>query len=239
MTPDLGERQLVLDLPHMVEQGPEDFLEADSNRPALAAVLGWPHWPAPALLLDGPAGSGKTHLARIWCARARACWLRGPEVWPAADPLLRLGGARACAVDDADRVADERLLLHLYNVLAERGGHLLLTARRPLAAWPLGLPDLTSRLRTAWCVSIGAPDESLLAALLVKQLADRQLRVEPDVVGYLTSRMERSFAAAGAVVRALDRASLRARRPITVALARAVLQELAAAGDDGAPSEVR
>jgi chromosomal replication initiation ATPase DnaA len=81
---------------------------------------------------------------------------------------------------------------------------------------------------TAWPVRIGAPDDDLLGAVLVKQLADRQIRVDQDVVAFLTRRMERSFAAARAVVRALDRASLRARRPITMPLARAVLDELAA-----------
>jgi chromosomal replication initiation ATPase DnaA len=220
-------RQLAFDLPHQVGQGVEDFLAADSNRDALQAVSAWPRWPSVALLVDGPAGSGKTHLARIFQLRAEAIYLAGPAIWSAADPLRRLGGSAACVVDDADQVDDERLLLHLYNLLAERRGHLLLTAQKPLAMWRLGLPDLISRLKTAWCVPIRAPDEALLAALLVKQFADRQLRVDPGVVEYLTSRMERSFAAVGLLVRALDRASLRARRPIGLPLARETLRELA------------
>ncbi len=220
------EAQLVLDLP--VDPGCtlDAFLPAASNRAALDAVLAWPNWPSPALILDGPAGCGKTHLARIWAARTDAVLLAAAQVWDLADPLARLAGTRCCAIDDADLVGDEAMLLHIYNLVAERRGGLLLTARRPLAAWNLSLPDLRSRLRAAWTVAIGPPDDRLLASVLIKQFSDRQVRVEPDVVELLVARMERSFAAAAALVRRLDQLSLSLRRPITTALARAVLRDL-------------
>lgn len=186
-------------------------------------MLRWPDWPGPALALSGPPGSGKSHLARIWARRAGAAYLAGREVWEPAEPLRRLGAAPALVVDDADGAADEAALFHLYNAVAGRGGSVLLTSAAPPATWPLRLPDLRSRLLACWPVPITAPDETLLAALLVKQFADRQIRVEPPVVGYLAPRLERSFAAARAIVAALDRASLGARRPVTLPLARAVL----------------
>ena len=124
-------------------------------------------------------------------------------------------------------VGDEVQLFHLWNRLSEREGGMLLTATLPVAGWELRLPDLRSRLLTAWPVHIGAPDDELLAALLVKQLADRQIRAGTDIVDFLVRRIERSFAAARAVVQSLDRASLRARRPVTMPLARMVLDELA------------
>jgi chromosomal replication initiation ATPase DnaA len=219
-------RQLVLELPHAVGRSAADFLAAPCNQAALEAVLRWPAWPSPACLLIGPPGSGKSHLAQIWARRTDAVALGGAELWAPAGPLRRLGDAAACVVDDAEEVAEEPLLFHLWNAIAARRGSLLLTARRPVPAWPLRLPDLRSRLLTAWPVRIGAPDDALLSALLVKQLADRQLRVDDAVIGYLVPRMERSFAGARLVAEALDRASLRARRAITPALAREVLDEL-------------
>lgn len=231
--------QLVLDLPHLAGEGLTDFLPAASNRAALEAVLRWPAWPAPACVIAGPAGSGKTHLVKIWADRAAAIMLRGQDIWAPAEPLRRLGEATTCAIDDADELADEALLFHLYNRLVERRGSLLLTASRPAAAWDLELPDLRSRLLAAFPVRIEPPDDQLLAALLVKQFADRQLRVESEVVGFLVNRIERSFAAVRTVVAELDRASLRARRPITLPLARRVLDELEREAEDIGEGEDR
>ncbi len=218
--------QLVLDLPIDDADRLEDFLRSPANEAALDAVLRWPAWPAPALIVWGPVGCGRTHLARIWARRTGARQLDGSRLWAERAPYGLAGNCRACVVDDADRVGDDRALLHVYNMVAGQGGHLLLTASRPLADWGLDLPDLVSRLRTAWSCRIDEPDDPLLAALLVKQLQDRQLAVSPGVIAYLSRHMERSFATARRLVRELDRASLRARRPITMGLARAVLRAL-------------
>ncbi len=223
MLSPLEASQLVLDLPFEDGDRLEDFLRSPANAEALDAVLAWPAWPAPALVVWGPPGSGRTHLARIWARLSGARSLDGNRLGAAPEALEQLGGAAHCVIDDADLVHDDRTLFHLYNMVAGQGGQLLLTASGPLGAWGLTLPDLVSRLRTAWSCAIHEPDDALLSALLVKQLQDRQLTVLPGVVAYLACHMERSFAAARRIVRELDRASLRARRPITLPLARAVL----------------
>jgi chromosomal replication initiation ATPase DnaA len=230
-------RQLVLDLPPAEGTGLADFLPAPSNRAALEAVLAWPSWPSALLLLAGPEGSGKSHLAAIWAERAAAVRLRGQDLVAPETALARLGPAAAALCDDADAAPEERALLHLANAVVERRGHLLLTARAdPAGGWP-ALPDLRSRLAAAGSVRIEPPDQDLLAALLVKQLADRGLRVEPGVVELLATRMERSFAAARRLVRALDRASLGLGRAVGPALARAVLAALEAEALEAEPDE--
>ncbi len=213
--------QLILDLGHRPALGERDFLVAPCNQAAVQWLDCWPDWPAPALAIHGPAGCGKTHLARVFAARSRAPILEAERVTTASVPA-RLGEARACVVDDADR-ADAEPLLHLYNLIAERGGHLLLTAREPPARWPGLLPDLRSRLAAAPAVGVSAPDDALLAALLVKLFADRQLAVGEEVVLFLVRQMERSFDAARRLVADLDAAALRDRRSITIPLARSVL----------------
>jgi DnaA regulatory inactivator Hda len=216
-------RQLPLSLGHRPAQGREDFLVAPSNREAVAWIDRWPDWPAPGLAIWGPEGCGKSHLARVWQRAAGARLIAAGEVVPAAVPAL---ATAPLAVEDADRGVDEAALLHLFNLLAEGGHRLLLTARAAPARWALALPDLRSRLAAMPAVAVAAPDDALIGAVLVKLFADRQLRVNEDVVGYLLARIERSFAAARAVVAALDAAALADRRNLTVALAREVLQRM-------------
>jgi chromosomal replication initiation ATPase DnaA len=223
--------QLLLDLPHAASLDGADFLDAPCNAAALAHLRLWPDWPARVVRLEGSEGCGKTHLAHIWARRSRAVWIDAPGLAEGDDPLARLGPARAAVIEDADRGGNERAVLHLYNLVSERRGHLLLTLRRPPGGgWPR-LPDLASRLHAAHRLAIRPPDDALLASLLVKQLADRQLRVDAGVVTWLLHHMERSFAAVSRIVRDLDAASLRAGRPITLATARAVLAEQAEQAD--------
>lgn len=196
-------------------------MPGECNREALAWLARWPAWPGPALILHGPPGSGKSHLARIWSTRTGARWLEHASL-ATVDP----NGHGAWVLEDVEPVIDETALLSFYNRLREGGGHLLLTARRPVGAWTLLLPDLASRLRAAPVVAIGPPDDALLGAVLLKLFADRQLVVSEALIEYLVRHMERSFGAAQAVVAGLDSMSLRLRRPITVALARALLERI-------------
>jgi chromosomal replication initiation ATPase DnaA len=219
--------QLRLSFRHAPASGAADFMPAPCNRDALAWLARWPDWPAPALLLHGPPGCGKSHLARIWAARTGARWLERRALASDGEPGLGSDKQPACVLDDALPVEGEQALLAIYNELQARRGHLLLTARAPVAAWGLRLPDLASRLRAAPAVAIGPPDDALLGAVLLKLFADRQVLVSEAVIEYLVRRMERSFDAARQLVVALDAASLSEQRPITVALARTLLEQYA------------
>ena len=210
--------QLPLAFDHVAADGIEDFMPAVSNQDALAWIGRWPDWPAPALVLHGPAGAGKSHLAAIWIARCDGLYLASE-----LGNTLTLDAGRCYLLDPAEPIADEVKLLQLYNRMREDGGHLLLTARRPVAQWTIELPDLRSRLAAAPSVAIGPPDDQLLAALLLKLFDDRQLQVPEPVVRYLLTHMERSFAAAHRLVEDLDHLSLTEKRPITIPLARLAL----------------
>ena len=212
--------QFIFDFPHRPAFGADDFLVAPSNEAAVAWLDRWPDWPSPAAVLHGPSGCGKTHLAHVWQARSGAVLHAAASLVPEEVPGLAANAA--LVLDDAERAA-ERPLLHLVNLVAERGGHLLLTAAAPPSRWTTALPDLRSRLVAMPEVGMLAPDDALIGAVLLKLFADRQLDVGEDVVIFLLRHMERSFAAARHIVAALDRAALAAQRRITVPLARQVL----------------
>lgn len=216
-----GPEQLILEFEHRSALSGEDFLVAEPNRRAVDWIDRWPEWPGPALCVHGPEGSGKTHLAAVF---GEASGAKPADL--GAQPVPGQALAGAWIVDDVRgalaRHGEERLL-HFYNAVAESGGSMLLIDREPPARWNVALPDLRSRLNAASVAEIEAPDDGLLAAVLVKLLVDRQLKVSAAVVEYVLPRMERSFAAAGELVARLDRLALAERREITVPLARRVL----------------
>lgn len=225
--------QIPLDLSFRPALSGDDFFVAPANRAAVDWIDRWPDWPGPGLVIHGDSGSGKSHLAQVFAAQSGARILTQTEL--SAPEIALAADAPAYAIDDADAliandpVATETLF-HLFNRARSAAKKLLLTGRRPAARWPVALPDLASRLKTLDQVLIDAPDDALLGVLLVKQFSDRQLTVEPDVIAYLTTRMERSTAVVVEIVDALDRESLSRKRSITVPLARVVLDNLAACG---------
>ena len=215
-------RQLIFSLGHRPAHGAADFIVGAANREAMAWIDRWPDWPAGGVVIAGPPASGKSHLAAVWQARSGAAVVAATALADSPD-LVALAQLGAVAVEDADRGVDERALLHLYNLMRERRGHLLLTARSAPARWPLALPDLRSRMATLPVAVLAPPDDDVLATLIVKLFADRQVRVEPDLVAYLVARLDRSFAAAAEAVAALDAAALAQGRAVTIPLVKAVL----------------
>jgi chromosomal replication initiation ATPase DnaA len=218
-----GASQLPLSLAHAPQYGRDSFVEAPSNSAALALIERWPIWPAPVVVLSGPHGSGKSHLAHIWAERA------GAEVVAVTALTGVAAGAvagRPVAIEDVEpgRVP-EQALFHLINSAKEAASGLLVTSRTRAAEWQVALPDLKSRLRMAAPAELSGPDDDLLRKVLVKLFSDRQLIVDKPLIDYLVVRIERSLATAAAVVDALDREALASGRAITRPMAARTLSE--------------
>jgi chromosomal replication initiation ATPase DnaA len=217
-------RQLAFALPHAESLTRDNFLEGPANAAALALIESWPEWPARTMLLVGPEGSGKSHLAAIWAEQAGARSTTAYALSAATVPAALATGA--LVVEDLKASDfDERALFHLLNLAREEQAYVLITARTPPATIEVELRDLRSRLRALPVVSLAEPDDLLFRALIVKFCTDRQLAIDESVVGYLTTRIERSYAAAREAVDRLDREALRLGRPVTRALAAELLRK--------------
>ncbi len=213
--------QLTFDLPVRESRARGDFFVSEANALALARLETPETWPNRKLVLVGPEGAGKSHLAHVWAETTGGRVLMPGQLAGLDIPSVET----PVAVDGADTLEtdEEEALFHLHNHMGSSALPLLLTARQPPARWALTLPDLKSRMAATDSVRIEAPDDALLAAVMVKQFADRQLSVSPQVIGYLVTHMDRSFAAAQSLVARLDRAALAEGRAITRPLAQAVL----------------
>jgi chromosomal replication initiation ATPase DnaA len=220
----LQPRQLAFALPHAESLTRDNFLEGPANTAGLALVDSWPEWPNKIMLLVGPEGSGKSHLAAIWAEQAGARSTTARALTAAAVPGALATGA--LVVEDLrPSDFDDRALFHLMNLAREEAAFVLLTAREPPSAFQIELRDLRSRLRAVPTVSLLPPDDQLFRALIVKFCADRQLAVDETVVAYLATRIERSYAAVRQAVELLDAEALRLGRPVTRALAAELLRK--------------
>jgi chromosomal replication initiation ATPase DnaA len=217
-------RQLAFALPHAESLTRDNFLEGPANAAGLALIEAWPEWPARTMLLVGPEGSGKSHLAAMW-AEAAGARSTTAHVLTAANVPGALATGALVVEDLKPADFDERALFHLLNLAREDQAYVLITARMSPVSFEIELNDLRSRLRALPVVSLLEPDDQLFRALIVKFCADRQLAVDESVVGYLATRIERSHAAVRQAVELLDREALSLGRPVTRALAAEVLRK--------------
>jgi chromosomal replication initiation ATPase DnaA len=219
-----GPRQLTLDLEHAESYARDDFLGGPSNAAALTLIDNWPDWPNRIVALIGPEGSGKSHLASVWAALAGARSIAARSLRDNEVPAALATGA--LVVEDAAEAGfDETAMFHLLNLAREEGAFVLLTARTAPVAWTIRTRDLASRLKALPVVALAPPDDALLRAVLVKLFADRQLGVDEQLVGYVVTRIGRSFADAKAAVATLDQEAMRRQRPLTRALAAEILRK--------------
>lgn len=222
-------RQLAFDLPHRPATGRDDFLVTPSNEKAVALVDLWPNWPSHVLILLGPPGSGKSHLAAVWHEMTGARVIGPGQIDKAAVPDLLEKGA--LVIEDAPGESlDEAGFFHLLNLAREQKAYILITARQAPLGWGIALPDLISRLKAAPSAQLGAPDDALLRGVLVKLFADRQIAVDEAVVSYLLARMPRELAAARSVVAEIDRRALEERAEVTRNFTARVLGDITSPG---------
>ena len=210
--------QLPLDLPVAANIEREDLIVSTANQLAIDLLDHWPDWPSNVVIIAGPVGSGKSHLATIWAKKA-------DEKIVQMNELSDSDGYENLVIENANSEKfPEEILFHIFNRAKTSNKSILITSRVFPNAWKLTLPDLVSRLGTAHLVELQEPDDGLLSGIIVKLFADRQIEVTPNIVDYLVNRMERSLEAAGQLVNWMDSEGLARNKKISRTMAKEALQ---------------
>lgn len=219
--------QLPLDLRFHAAKGRDDFIVSPCNQMAAALVESWPSWPGQirAVNITGAPASGKSHLAAVWQNMSNAQCLKSLN----AEILAQTGGQAHFVLEDVapGREWDEEQLFLLLTRIKDNDGSVMILSATPISQMDWVLPDLRSRLRAITLTEIGAPDDILLAALLEKYFADRQLAVPQTVLHYVVARIERSFVAVANLVEEMDKQALAHKKKVSLGLARDILAQQA------------
>lgn len=233
-SPDEPRGQLTLELGHTPAQGEADFLVGEGNALAHGRIMAFPHWPDPITLVTGPAKAGKSHLASIFADRSGARFAGTGDL----EALATEGGTSPVIVEDVDRLAyDEAGLFHLLNQSMREQRPILLTAREDIANWPLATDDVRSRVRRAAAYTLELTDDIQLSQMFVKLFGDRQIKVDPRIIGYLVARMERSAEEVVTLADLMDRLALAKGTAITRSIAADALNRRRLVRGDASPEQ--
>ena len=232
--------QLIFNLNRQGKVGLENFYISKSNQVAVKTIKRWEDWPAKKLLLMGPSGSGKSHLADFWTRTTKARTLEINEI--SDFNLEELNNNSGFVIDDVDQIRMfnkndkdriEEKLFHLLNFSAQASCFLMMTSSAPITSWGLKLSDLISRLATIAVVELFPPDDDLLIAVLLKQFDDKQIKVSPEVVLFVSKRINRTFESIREFVNLADHLTLKNKRDVTIPFVSEILHKLGQGNTEG------
>ncbi len=175
----------------------------------------------------GRPASGRSHLLKGTVAGLQRAGAAAVFISCAAETRLAEGLDRmdCVALDDVDRLDEvgQIAAFGLYNALRERSGALLACGSAPPVQLKLR-EDLVTRLAWGLVYQVHALTDEEKAQALADHAAGRGFRLLPEVCDYLLTRASRELPSLLATLDALDRYSLETKRPVTVPLARELLQ---------------
>jgi len=213
-------KQLYFEMPNKTALGIEDYIVTDSNSFAFDLIIKMVKGEINFGLISGPPYSGKTHLSKILIKNAsnyKALYIDRDY----QNILDKFESLDILILENIDKVKydkSEQDLFHIINLVKESNKKLLMTSRKSISEIDLSLEDLKSRLNSILEAKINEPDDQLMELILIKIFNDKQLKIKPNVIDFLMSRLVRTYKSINLFIEKIDKFSLEKGKKITIPL---------------------
>ena len=213
-------KQLYFDMPDKTALGIEDYIITESNSFAFDLISRMIRGEINQGVISGPSFSGKTHLSKILIKNIGS----NESLYIDRDYkkiIEKVGSSNLIVIENIDKVLEDKSeedLFHIINFTKESDKKLLMTSGKSISNIEFKLEDLKSRLNAILEAKIMQPDDELMKLVLIKIFNDKQLLINPNVINFLKSRLERSYKSINDFIEKIDKFSLEKGKKITIAL---------------------
>ena len=217
----MSENQLFIKFENIKDYKKENFFVSTSNLEAFEILNSWPKLIKKFINLYGEKYSGKSHLARIF--ESKSTCLNISEKDFTEEILIKFKTKQSLIIEDYQNNISENLLYSLVNTVEQENKYLLITSEKPINEFNYKLNDLVSRLNNFLYIKLGAPDDELIYALIVKNFSDRQITIDKKLIDYIIKRIDRSYESIFIFISKVDQLSLQKGKPINLTVIKKVL----------------
>ena len=217
----MSENQLFIKFENIKDYKKENFFVSNSNLEAFEILNNWPKWIKKFINLYGEKYSGKSHLAKIF--ELKSTCLNISEKNFTEEILIKFKTKQSLIIEDYQNNISENLLYSLINIVEQENKYLLITSEKPINEFNYKLNDLVSRLNNFLYIKLGAPDDELIYALIVKNFSDRQITIDKKLIDYIIKRIDRSYESIFVFISKIDQLSLQKGKPINLEVIKKVL----------------
>jgi len=217
------QNQLLINFNLKKDYDEQDFYVSSSNKYAFNIINGWPKWLKRTVNLYGEQYSGKSHLSKIF--ETKTTCLNIESINFTSEILLKFKTKQALIIENFNFNIPEKLLYTLINIVEQENKYLLITSLKPLNKFDFKLKDLNSRINNCLFVEIGAPDDELIYALIVKNFSDRQINIDKKIIEYIIKRINRSYKDIFLFIYKVDQLSLQKGKPINLSIIKKILKQ--------------
>ena len=215
--------QLLLDFDYKQNFRDDDFYVGKSNFYTFELINKWPKWEKNFLNICGEKYSGKTHLVNIFLKKFNGVSIKSSLLND--ENLKKIKPFQNIILEDLNLNVNEKIIYTLFNIIDQDNKFLVITSIKPITEINFQLEDLRSRTKNCLLAKIENPDDELMFALILKNLSDRQIKLDKKLINFIIKRIDRSYGKIFDFIYKIDEISLKKKKSIDFKIINEALEE--------------